>query len=342
MTFLKIIPRQLLSFALGCVLLAASPAWGGEVHFGDGNALHGTITSFHDGTLTLSTEYSKKVKIPVDQIQTITTEEVVRVELKDGGVLRGRLVTKEDDSMGIELVPMNEVVSLRWDTIKYINKSPRRWSGNFFLGGSVQSGNVELTSISGGFEAERNWENDRLSMRAIHNYSEQDGDITSRNTFGAFKLDHFFTENIYSLISTELLKDEFKNLNLRAIIGAGIGYNLWRNTEKRNLEFEAGLTYFSEDLRVGEDERFLSARIASNFMYKFYENVKFENFFLAYPNVESPSEYRLRNQASVSTTLMGNWSLKLTHIFDYNSNPAEDVKKADQTFIFSLQYNFGN
>lgn len=328
--------------ALCLAVCLITPAWGAEVHFGDGNVLHGKVASYKDGVLTFSTDYAKKIKIPSGEIQTLTTEEIVTVELKKGSILKGQLITLPDGSLGILLDPLKESVSLAWEEIKYINKTPKRWNGNFFIGGSVQSGNVELTSVSGGFEAARNWENDRLSLRAIHNYSEQDGDITSRNTFGAFKFDHFFSTSFYSLVSTELLKDEFKNLNLRAIIGAGVGYNWWRSSDTRNLEFELGLTYFSEDLREGQDERFMSGRIASNFMYKFFENVKFENFFLAYPNLESPSEYRLRNQASVNTTLMGNWSLKLTHIFDYNSNPAQNIRKADQTFIFSLQYNFGS
>jgi putative salt-induced outer membrane protein YdiY len=327
--------------SLFLVLCLALPAFAGEVHFGDGNVLRGKIASYQDDVLKFSTDYAKNVKIPVEEIQTLTTEDIVSVELKKGSVLKGQLVTLPDGGLGILLDPLKETVSLQWEEIQYINKKPSRWKGNFFLGGSIQTGNVELTSISGGAQAKREWEHDRLSMRAIHNYAEQDSKITSRNTFGAFKFDHFFSNGFYTLISTELLKDEFKNLNLRAIIGGGLGYRIWKN-EVKSLEFEAGLTYFSEDVRVGEDERFLSARLASNFMYVFFENVTFEDHLLYYPNVEQVSEYRMRNEASLNTILMGNWSLKLTHIFDYNSNPTVNVKKADQTFLFSLQYNFGS
>lgn len=333
--------RLFLVLALMAVVCAPRMGWTGEVHFGDGNVLKGTIASFKEGELTFSTDYAKKVKIPVDQIQTITTEEIVTIELKEGAILKGRLVTKEDGSLGIELMPMKEVVSLRWDAIRYINKTPRRWKGNVFLGGSIQTGNVEVTSISGGAEAERKWERDRLSLRAFHNYVEQDGEINSRNTFGAFKFDHFFTDRFYGLISTELLKDEFKNLNLRAIIGGGVGYKFWENDTK-NLEFELGVTYFSEDLRVGQDERFTTARFASNLMYLFNESLKFTNFLLVYPKIAQPAEYRLRNEASLNTKFTEHWSFKLTHILDQNSKPSPGIKKTDQTFLFSLQFNFGD
>lgn len=323
------------------VLLCAVPASGAEVHFGDGNVLRGKVSSYQDGVLVFSTEYAKTIKIPYEQIQSLTTEDIVMVELKKGSILKGQLVTLPGGGMGILLDPLKETVPLDWEEIQYINKKPRRWKGSFFAGGSIQSGNVDLTSISAGAEARRKWEHDRLSLRAIHNYAEEGGEITSRNTFGAFKFDHFFNDHFYSLISTELLKDEFKNLNLRAIIGAGLGYQVWKSDTK-GLEFEAGLTYFSEDVRVGEDERFMSGRVAANFLYAFFENVTFEDHLLYYPNVERVSEYRLRNEASLNTTLMGNWSLKLAHIFDFNSKPTVNVKKADQTFIFSLQYTFGN
>lgn len=126
MTLSSVARRWFLVLALMAVVCAPRTGWTGEVHFGDGNVLKGTIASFKQGELTFSTDYAKKVKIPVDQIQTITTEEIVTIELKEGAILKGRLVTKEDGSLGIELIPMKEVVSLRWEEIRYINKTDRK------------------------------------------------------------------------------------------------------------------------------------------------------------------------------------------------------------------------
>ncbi len=144
---------------------------------------------------------------------------------------------------------------------------------------------------------------------------------------------------MYSTLSSELLKDEFQDLNLRAIVGVGMGYKVWKN-EVKKLEFEGGIAYFSEDRRAGMDEQFATARLGSNFEWHLFENLTFTDYLLYYPNLEAVKEYRLRNEASLITVLTEGWALKLTHIFSQNSNPSPGVEDKDQQFIFSLQYSF--
>ena len=198
---------------------------------------------------------------------------------------------------------------------------------------------MERTSVSAGFDARRDWEHDRFQFRFLHNYAEDSGAITSRNTFGSLKFDHFFTENFFTALSLELLKDEFKDLNLRAITGLGLGYRIWNDAVK-TLELEAGLTFFSEDLDLGPDDQFISGRIGVTYSYKLLDNLLFKDYMLYYPNLEFPKKYRLRNEAALISQLGQGWSLKLTHIFDQNSDPSPGIEDKDQQFIFALQYSF--
>lgn len=310
-----------------------------EVRFGDGNMLKGKLATFKDGSLVFTTDYAKKIKIPTDQVQFIRTDDNVTLELTTGSTLTGKLLTQEDGRTAILLDTLGETVPFKWEQVKTINKPKGKWNGNLFIGGTIQSGNVDRTSISGGGEAKRKWEHDRFSLRALHNYSEDNGAITSRNTYGAIKFDHFFNDRLYSTLSSEILKDEFQDLNLRAIVGVGAGYRFWNN-DVRTLEFEAGLSYFSEDRRAGQDEQFATARMGSNFEWHLLDNLTFKDYLLYYPNLEAFKEYRLRNEASLITALTEGWALKLTHIFSQNSNPSPGVEDKDQQFIFSLQYSF--
>ena len=45
-----------------------------------------------------------------------------------------------------------------------------------------------------GLEATRRDERHRFSLSFLHNYAEEEGEVTTRNTFGAFKYDYFLTE----------------------------------------------------------------------------------------------------------------------------------------------------
>jgi len=328
----------IISFAL-VIGMGFSPAFADKVEFGDGNVLQGTVSTFQKGTLIFSTSYAAKVKIPFAQIKTISTDKAVTLKMTNDSTLTGKLTTLEDGQVAIILDLLGQTVPFQWDQIKFINKPPGSWSGSFAAGGTVQTGNVERTSVSVGFDARRDWEHDRFQFRALHNYAEDSGSITSRNTFGAVKFDHFFTENFFGGVSVELLKDEFKDLNLRAIVGLGPGYRIW-NDDVKTLEVEVGVTFFSEDLELGQDDQFISGRVGVNYSYKILENLLFKDFMLYYPSFEDPKEYRLRNEASLISQLGQGWSLKITHIFDQNSTPAPGIEDKDQQFIFALQYSF--
>lgn len=326
----------LLAMAIG---VGSAPAFADSVEFGDGNILQGTVATLEKGTLVFSTEYAKEIKIPVGQIKTIATNKAVTLKMTNDSILTGKLTTLEDGRVAILLEPVGETVPFEWAQVKNINEPPGNWTGNFAAGGTVQTGNVERVSISVGFDAKRDWEHDRFQFRFLYNYAEDTGKISSRNTFGALKFDHFFTENFFSALSLEMLKDEFKDLNLRAIIGLGLGYRIW-NDDVKTLEMEAGFTYFSEDLDVGQDNQFMSGRVGITYSYKILENLLFKDYMLYYPSFEEPKEYRLRNEASLISQLGQGWSLKLTHIFDQNSDPVPGVEDKDQQFIFALQYSF--
>ena len=334
---IKIVPFVIfLVLAIGA---GSTPAFADTVELGDGNILQGTVSNLEKGTLIFSTKYAKKNNIPVGNIKTISTDTAVTLKMTNDSTLTGKLTTLEDGQVAIILDLLGQTVPFQWDQIKFINKPPGSWSGSFAAGGTVQTGNVERTSVSVGFDARRDWEHDRFQFRALHNYAEDSGSITSRNTFGAVKFDHFFTENFFGGVSVELLKDEFKDLNLRAIIGLGPGYRIW-NDEVKTLEVEVGVTFFSEDLNLGQDDQFISGRVGVNYSYKILENLLFKDFMLYYPSFEDPKEYRLRNEASLISQLGQGWSLKITHIFDQNSTPAPGIEDKDQQFIFALQYTF--
>jgi len=321
------------------ILVLPASVFADTIEFGDGNNLQGTVATMKDGKLVFSTEYSKKIKIPTDQIKSISTDKAVTLKMTNDSVLSGKLTTLDDGRIAIILEPVGETVPFEWGQVKNINKPPGSWSGSFSAGGTVQTGNVERTNVSVAFDAKRDWEHDRFQFRFLHNYAEDTGSITSRNTFGATKFDHFFTDNFFSALSLEMLKDEFKDLNLRAIIGLGLGYRFW-NDDIKTLEVEAGITYFSEDLDVGQDDQFMSGRVGITYSYQILENLQFKDYMLYYPSFDDPKQYRLRNEASIITQLGNGFSLKLTHIFDQNSNPAPGIEDKDQQFIFAVQYSF--
>ena len=323
-------------------LLFVTQAFADEIILENGDRLTGTVVSVEQETLTLVTDYSDSIKIRKGKIIRISTNNPVDIHLKNGEVLKGKVRTEEAGRFVVEPTEGREETVVAWENVAAINPAPiipPKWKGNANIGAGMQSGNTERTSASVGVEATRKSDEDRFSLRFLFNYAEDEDEVTARNTYGAGKYDYFFTKKIYGYVGIELLNDKFKNLNLRTVAGPGIGYQIWDDPTK-SLLFEGGLSYFSEDLKEGEDDQWLSGRLASNIRYNIKNFLTFTDYLIIYPSLQSVGDYQLRNEAALNSSIGLNWSLRLANILERNSAPPVNVKKDDWQWILGLQYNF--
>ncbi len=318
------------------------PIHADEVILDNGDRISGTVVKANEDSLTIETGYSDPVSIKRTKIKSLNTVNPVSVHLLSGEILKGRLSTDAGGRIIVQSSADRADTSVAWDNVAALNPpkiQPVRWKGSIAAGGSLQSGNTSRTAGSISAEGTRKTDQDRYSMRFQFNYAEEDGEKTARNTYGALKYDYFFTEKLYSYLSIELLSDEFKDLNLRTIVGPGIGYQYWDDSVKF-LNFEAGLAYFSEDLDEGVDDQWLSCRFASTFKWNITDSVSFSDYFAIYPNCEDFDKYQIRNEAGLNVALGSDWSLKLTNIIEHDSKPPVTVEKTDVYWVLGLQYSF--
>ncbi len=220
-----------------------------------------------------------------------------------------------------------------------MSHSPAKWKGNVNVAGEIKSGNTERTSASVGAEGTRQTKQDRYNLRTLYNYAEESDVKTSDSLYGAGKYDYFISEKLFAYISLELLKDKFKNLNLRSVIGPGVGYQVW-DDDIKTLSVEAGISYFSEDRDVGDDDQWATGRLAAVCGYLFRKTISSTDNFTIYPNLEDSGEYTLRNEAALATAIGTNWSLRFASILEQDSKPSAGVEKSDWQWLLGLQYAF--
>jgi putative salt-induced outer membrane protein YdiY len=206
-------------------------------------------------------------------------------------------------------------------------------------GGNIQSGNNDRSAFAFAAEAVRRGDKDRFSLQFLYNIGQDKGTMSTRNAFGAMQYDYFFTKQWYGLLSVSLFNDTFQDLNLRVIVGPGIGYQVWDDKQKY-LSLEAGVAYLSEDLKSHPDKSWFTARLAGNFKYHITDNIFFSDQLILYPSLENFSDFQLRNEAALTTSLGASWSLKLANILDYVNSPAVGVKSTDSNVILGIQYGF--
>lgn len=343
-----IISRTLIKTVALIIFLAwvmgrgATPAFADIIEFGQINSLYGTVTSYENGVLVFSTENVRRIRIPVDTIRSISTDGVINIRMKDDSIVTGTLTTLEDGQIAVIRGADGDLFHLDWSQVEIINEPPDKWTGDISLGGNTRSGNTNSTTINLSLNAQRQWGRDRFTFHFRFNFEDEEGEVTDNDTFTSIKYDRFITgRDIFIGLSLEGVKDEFKDIQLQLITGLGLGYRFW-NDEKKKLELQGGVAYFSDHRILGMDSKFMSGRFSVNFSYTFFTYFTIEDSLLYYPSLEDSDEYKIRHELSLISKLSEDWSVKLTYILDQNSLSEEvpGIEDLDNRFIYALQYRY--
>ncbi len=331
-----------LAIVIPFLLITVNPLSADEIVLENGNILTGTIVKLEGGKLTLKTDYSQPIEIQSNKIKKIESNQVVEIHLSSGEVLKGKIKTVEAGKMAVEESPGQTPVNIEWQKVASLNvppKPPPKWKGNITVGGSQQTGNTETKAASVAAEAIRRTEKNRFTFRFLWNYAQEKDDITARNAYGLLKYDYFFTKRFFAYLAGEGYNDKFKNWRFRYVVGPGVGYQIWDDPVKSFL-VEGGVAYSDEDRYEGENKNYLTARLGADFKYAFAKFITFADQLVIYPSLEDVGEYTLRNEASLLSPLGASWALKLSNIYERNSDPPPGILKDDLTWILGLQYSF--
>ena len=325
-----------LSWVLLC-LLGAGLAEADEVIMKNGDRITGTMKSAAGGTLIITTEYAGPITVRKELVEGLRTEKSVEVHLQGAEVVRGRLVMERGGGLTVEGSPDRKQVVVDWDKVVSLNPPAATWTAGLTVGGNLSSGNTRRKGGSLSLNVSRKTGDDRISIGYQFNYEEDGETVATRNHYGTLKYDHFVTKRSYGYLSLEMLSDGFKDLNLRTAVGPGAGYQVW-DEPGAFLLLEMGLSFVNEDRRSGNDDQFLTARLAVSFRHDVFTGLIFSDSMVAYPSLKNIGEFIFRNEAALSAPVGSGWSLRFANIWDYESDPADDALKSDIQWILGMQY----
>jgi len=343
MSYLRVCSKWAKSIFLSLLILfvsvfgIVSSVSADQVKLKNGDVLTGTVKKFGSGILVFQTKYAKPISIKVSEIRSVSTDAPIEVHLIDGQVIKGRLSEDEDNNVLI-ISEIGVMASVGWDKIEAINPPPVKWTGSVNLGASVESGNSDRISASAGGDAIRKTKKDRFSMKFLYNYAEEEEEIVTRNAYGALKYDYLFLKWLYAYIAIEMYSDEFQDLNLRTIVGPGMGLRIWDDDVKK-LMLEAGAVYVNNDYELAEDEDEINGRGAASFAWTIADTIGFGDEFVYYQSFDDDS-YQIRNEAYITSALSQSWAMRISHILLYDSDPPPTICDTDSIYVLALQYKF--
>lgn len=121
-------------------------------------------------------------------------------------------------------------------------------------------------------------------------------------------------------------------------VHSGVGKQIVKKSNI-SLDVEAGLSFTSENYdKDDDDENSLGLKLSGDFMWKIVTALTFKDRLDLYPSLKE-SDYYLRNEAAFISALAGRWSLKLSNIIDYESDPSSDARSTDMLWLLGLQYD---
>ncbi|MEO8029018.1 MAG: DUF481 domain-containing protein, partial [Bryobacteraceae bacterium] len=137
--------------------------------------------------------------------------------------------------------------------------------------------------------------------------------------------------------------DRFQNLDLRVVIGGGLGYSVWK-TKKAKLDLLGGISWNREAYDPAPAPKFTrnSAEFywGDDFAYKLSGRSSLVQSFRMFNNLSSTGNYRVNGDLGLTTKLFSwlSWNLALSD--RYLTNPSAGRKSNDFLYTTGIGVTF--
>ena len=302
--------RYKMIITLLAMIALSQVGYGDEIKFKNGNVITGKIVQLTDGKLVIKSDVAGEITAELSNIRTISSEEPVTVNLKDGtgftqkliGAQNGRFAIQGNDSIRAQEFSVSDIV-----TINPPAKPEPKWHGNISAGVTSTHGNTKTDSVTGSANASKRTDNDRTTLSADYAKSKQQDkttgdDLTIEDWWRArAKYDYFFSHKMYGYIDSRYEKDSVAQLDRRVTVGLGGGYQ-WIESDNMNFSTELGLASLYEKYDNQTDSNSeLSMQLGYHFDKKLRDNISFINDMTYYPALQKFSDYYLTTTAEIRT-----------------------------------------
>ena len=338
--------------ALVCLIL--STAWADVVVLKNGDRVTGSIVKKDGKNLTIKTDQFGVVTVAWDQVDSVTAEKPVNVVLSDGKTVKGTLATTggkvevATQDAKLSLAPA-EVATIRDDAEQSAYERKLRpgwgqlWAGTGSLGFAGTSGNARTLTFTTGINAARVTNTDKTTL--YFNTIKASALVSGKNSEtaeavrGGIGYDHNLNPRLFVNVFNDYEYDKFQNLDLRFVLGGGLGYHAFKSERSRldvlgggdfnHSSFSTPLTQKSAEIYWG-DEYSLKLGAATSLVQS----------FRMFNDMTNTGSYRMNFDIGASTKLSKwlNWNVAISD--RYLNHPAAGRKTNDLLYTTGLGITF--
>jgi hypothetical protein len=324
----------------------------------DGDRVTGTIVKKDGEKLTIKSKNFGEITMNWADIQTIKADQPLNVTLPGDRTVKATIETQNDRLVvaapgAPQTVAPAEVVALRNEDEqrtyeRYLHPGLLDlWTitGSLNIAGTI--GNAETSTLTLPVNFARISRSSRMtayfnsisSRATINGVDEQ----TARAIRGGWAYSRNVTKKLFVNVFNDYEYDRFQSLDLRVVLGGGLGYDVW-TSERGRFALVGGVAWnrekFSPLLAPSFTRNSAEAYWGNDFNYKLNSRTSIVQAFRMFNNLTNTGEYRMNADIGAVTQLTKWLTWNITLSDRYLSNPLPGRKKNDFLYTTGLGFNF--
>ena len=334
------------------VLSLAAPAAADQVFLNNGDRISGSV-QFDSDAVTVASALFGAVKVPRSAVARIVLEKPQALLVRNNVVKAREISFKANDASiglddgktistpaaGIRVAPANSAVPgstlAAW---------LRPWNAAVDAGFTAARGNTALDNLHFGFNAVETAETHRFNLAfsslLIQNLATGSAVTTVNTIRSGIRYEYNVADRTYGFGILAFDSDQLQHLDLRSVLGGGIGFRI-ADTPAATIDVFSGGTFdqesFSDHANRNSGELLAGAELA----YRLSSRTSLSHRFAMFPNMSTPGDFRANFDSSAVLKLnrwLG-WQWNVTEM--YLTNPVGASRKNDLLVTTGIRFMLG-
>jgi putative salt-induced outer membrane protein YdiY len=329
---------------LGSLMLTAPASYAGQIFMKNGDVITADIKKIWDEDVTIEPAYADEFTIDLDAIDHFESDREFDIELADGRESKAMLIDGGGGTQVLRIdgttleVPVMQLAELDEPEDDF------DWDSNLDLNSVVNTGNTDNVSATLQFKTNLKTGDHRHIGGFLFTREEQNGETVKEQDRADYSYNWSFRDPWFLGLNIAAERDPVRDLNYRATLGGGIGYNFWDDASRFfQLQAIAGhLTedFDSEDIDGLESNDSAIAGWIVRFRYRLIKDLTIFHDHTATTNVSGRSNNVFQSQTGVRYEITDLLYANFQFDFDYESAPSAGNKSTDTTTLLGLGLEF--
>lgn len=342
----------------GALLILFIPTvFADQITMKDGDRITGAIVKKDGDSVTIKSASFGTVTLKWSDVAAVKSDQPLNVTLAGGKTVKATIETQGERIQvaapgAPQAVDPNDVVTLRDDAEektyqKFLHpKLLDLWTVTGSLNLAGTKGNAQTSTLTTPVTFVRASHTTRTTayFNSISSSAKINGvdSSTAKAVRGGWAYDRNLTKKIFANAFNDYEYDKFQSLDLRVVIGGGLGYHVW-SRDKSQLGVVAGIDWNRAAFGASGSSAAFTRNSAEafwgdDFNYKLSARTSVVETFRMFNDLSDTGQYRMNGDVGMTTQLTKwlNWNVSLSD--RYLSNPASGRKKND--FLYSTGLGF--